>query len=109
MTHSLIKNQDNHVICNFCNNVCEFSLKEWCKCFICQVWYNTSQNSIQFLAVENSKMYAIHILLEENKSNIYKYYNRGSEGYDLVTSFDYLLSVTPTNLQEKLKTYLLFL
>lgn len=106
MTQVLTKNEDNQVICKFCNNACEFSLDEVYKCFTCHVWYDPSKNTILFLVSQNDRMYKICILLEEDKSHIYKYYDHG---YYLITSFDYLLNITPDNLQNKLKTYLLFL
>lgn len=62
---------------------------------------------VKFESLGNVKHYTIHLLLNENKSFIYKYHDR--DGYFLLISFDKLLNITPETLSSKLKTYLLFL
>lgn len=111
MTYSLIKNNDNQLICPFCKSICRCDdIQDWWSCKNCNVNFNSKTYMIQFESNIFNKFnqnYTIHILLNKNISCIYTYHPR--EGYNLITMFNKILNITPVNLHEKLKTYLLLL
>lgn len=120
--------------CQYCNNTCVKGIRErkrywWWECKNCKVNFLASlKGTIEAIEYEskeeNGKFYTIHILLKQNRSDIFvwerfinfnnyfhppKDKNKQSYTSDFVISFNQLLEITPENFEKKLKTYLLLL
>lgn len=135
MENILITN--NKVVCKFCSRHCIKVDRDrkrywWWDCKDCNVKFLVSikgaLDSIKFESKEeNDRFYLLNISFSQKKTEIYAlskdppamtfgfsgtwnrqppktYYTR-----NLVTSFNKILEVTPTNFQNKLKTYLILL
>lgn len=135
MENILITN--NNVVCKFCSRHCVKVDRDrkrywWWDCKVCNVKFLVSikggLDSIQFESKEeHDRFYRLHVLISQKKTEIYvlnkEYpamlfgFNKGwqqqtSKPYyvkDLVVSFDQVMDITPTNFQNKLKTYLILL
>lgn len=102
------------IICQFCNKPCDKgNSKEWQICHPCDVSFfliKKKINLIHFKIVKGDDFYTVILNLKENKSHIYNFKKTNVGHYAThVISFDYIIDLTPTNVQDKLKTYLLFL
>jgi hypothetical protein len=104
--------------CQFCGKFCSKGdvdiFNTWWGCKQCRVDYNTTKGNLEIIHFktkeQNNKFYVVHLSFKNNESNIYLW-KKDKPYYHvtLVTSFNQILNFTPTNLQDKLKTYLLML
>lgn len=122
MNHSLTVTKNQKMICQFCNSVCLKRTKErkrfwWWQCKDCDVLFLVSLKgnieTIEFESKEeNDRFYTIHLLIKKKRTDILVW-NKNSPlptyTIDLVTSFNQILEINPTNFNNKLKTYLLLL
>lgn len=138
MNHSLIVTKNEKMICQFCNSVCLKGSKDrkrywWWECKECNIRFLVSiKGNIDIIEFEskeeNNKFYTIHLFIKKKRSDICVWskepanfimsFNKSkwsqtiAKPYytqDLVTSFNQILEINPTNFQDKLKTYLLLL
>lgn len=104
-----------NIKCQFCNKFCsKGNSKYWQICHLCDVSFRLHKRKVDLIHFtsqeKDGKFYTIHLLLKENESNIYCFQRIPiGKGASLIASFDHIINITPTNLQDKLKTYLLFL
>jgi hypothetical protein len=136
MKPSLVMSKNN-MVCKFCNTHCIKADRErkrywWWDCKGCDVSFLVSLkgeiDEIKFESKEEyDRYYTINILINQKRTDICiwnkvspdlsfgfngswktqpnkSYYTR-----NLVTSFNQIMEITPTNFQNKLKTYLLLL
>lgn len=106
--------------CQFCNNFCirgdkNIENNRWWKCEECRINYLISfDGKIDTANFRSSNIsnefYTIRILFKEEESTIHfwtkkdTYYSATS-----VVTLNSIINITPENMQDKLKTYLLFL
>lgn len=104
------------LVCQYCDKPCSRNptdTSEWtCKqCYVRYLILDDKIASISFKTkVKNNKYYTIHLSLTNNDSRIYLWTKvKPYPIAKLIFAFDHIINITPTNLQFKLKTYLLLL
>jgi DNA-directed RNA polymerase subunit RPC12/RpoP len=108
-------------ICPFCHDKCVYlSLKDdwtdYWKCLSCKVSYcqslNPSWKGIEMTNMYttlNSRMYVLRQFLNENRSRIDMLPEDEEDTIVIAKDFDFLFpNITPSNIQQKLLTYLVF-
>lgn len=116
MKDTLIIAQDNRMLCQFCNNVCNKLHRSrkrrwWWECDKCSTRFLTSLQgkieSISFLSKGKKSIYAIEVDLKKNTSFLLHYKDKMMEV--LKTFEDMPENLTPDSFRNKIKTYLMLL
>jgi hypothetical protein len=109
--------------CQYCQRRCIKSERAkkrfwWYLCSTCSVRFLVSITGMlvetEFYSTQNSKKYSILIENKSNKTSLLihnpDYYNNFKYGgKELIKSFDKIIDVTPQNIDNKIKTILMFL
>ena len=91
------------MICYFCNENCSYLFSYTYKCYLCNVEYYTGNLGLANMYFEKEDIYFQFNLIPKPPKSIIV-----SKNGDIIATFNYMINISPQNINEKLKTYILF-
>lgn len=103
--------------CHFCNKECRLTMSKdnryWLLCDYCNVTYRQDNDSnleiIRFKTILNDEKYSLDLILKESASEVLHIPFNLKKLPTVILRLPFLIKgVTPSNCQDKIKTYIMF-